>query len=146
MREPSEKQRDEAEGPIPSGRWHGFYVYRHSPARHRMDLTLEFRGGVISGDGIDDIARFYIRGRYEEDTLRCRWTKQYLGMHSVFYEGAFDLGSIWGLWHLPGTRGGFRIWPHGTGEQIALEAYEAIPEEDAVPVGPRIVGDIESDR
>lgn len=124
-------------GLIPSGPWHGFYTYRSRTDRHRMDLRLEFHDGSIAGSGIDDVGRFAIEGTYDPETLRCFWRKTYLGRHTVLYDGAWDLGSIWGLWTIPPwSKGGFRIWPRGTGEGLELTAEAEIDEplRDRVPV------------
>ncbi len=129
----------EAETLIPSGPWHGFYTYRTMSSRHRMDLRLEFRGGKITGTGVDDIGRFAIAGRYDVENLKCTWRKTYLGAHTVLYDGVYDLGSIYGVWTIPpSSKGGFRIWPgaRGEGEARYVEAAEDAPVEESVPVGP----------
>src|SRR5262245_49280334 len=47
----------------PSGPWTGYYIYFHSPSKHRMKLGLTFTpDGKIDGEGIDDVARFVITG------------------------------------------------------------------------------------
>jgi hypothetical protein len=103
---------------IPSGDWRGFYTYGSPTDRHRMDLRLEFANGSIRGDGIDDIGTFTIRGGYD-DSLTCHWTKTY-ATHAVFYQGPFDMGSIYGVWEIPPfSRGGFRIWPGKTSAEVA---------------------------
>ncbi|MCI0342991.1 MAG: hypothetical protein L0216_17925 [Planctomycetales bacterium] len=141
--EPTPEAGAQAEaGPIPSGPWHGFWTYSDSSGRHRQDLHLTFREGRISGDGLDEVGRSLIRGRYEEDSLQCRWTKTYPGSHDVFYSGAYDLGSIWGTWEIPPHgRGGFRIWPgaRGEGAEVELEEEEPVEAEAraAAPAPPR---------
>ncbi len=129
----------EIEGPIPSGPWHGFYTDPRLPGRHFMDLVLEFRGGTISGEGIDDVSPFVIRGGYDAETLACHWTKSYQGRarHSVYYSGAWDLGSIYGTWELGlifKARGGFRIWPGARGEGATMEEEAAEPIDDEVVI------------
>jgi hypothetical protein len=115
--------------PMPSGPWHGFYTYSRSSRRYFMDLGLDFKAGRIDGAGIDGIGRFLIRGSYEPETYRCYWFKEYIGKHDVLYNGAWDMGSIWGLWEIPpSARGGFRIWPGKRGEGQTLELYEEIPQ------------------
>src|SRR5689334_11902900 len=96
----------------PSGPWSGYYLYGHSGERHYMRLGLTFTGdGTISGDGIDDIAPFTIRGSFDGVTNSANWTKSYVGMHSVEYSGLYDGRSICGNWTLLMTTGGFWIWP-----------------------------------
>ena len=114
--------------PIPSGPWHGFYLYRSDGVRHRMDLDLTFEGGSIRGSGIDDVGSFTIRGSYD-DALSCRWVKAY-ATHLVHYAGPFDLGSIYGAWKIPPlSTGGFRIWPGRRGEGVARYVEEEAPAE-----------------
>ena len=79
-----------------------------------MDLILEFRGGIISGEGSDGIGPFVIDGNYSESTLECSWIKTYVGRHSVSYSGYREGKGIWGTWIILHTRGGFQIWPIGS--------------------------------
>lgn len=65
-----------------SGDWTGWYVYSGKPNRHRMDLHLDFKGGMLSGSGTDDIGQFSIRGRYDPKNKEVWWTK---------YEAAWGL-------------------------------------------------------
>jgi len=110
----------------PSGPWTGFYNYSPSD-KHRMDLYLEFRHGRLTGDGIDDVGRFAIRGRYDVAAGECYWTKTYLGAHDVFYQGFREGKGIWGTWNINfghGGHGGFHIWPKGLTEQHSAVAGE----------------------
>ena len=113
---------------FPSGPWTGFYNYRPGD-RHRMDLQLTFANGIMSGDGVDDIGRFTIKGRYNPEKRECDWTKTYLGAHDVFYRGFREGKGIWGTWEITiRDHGGFHIWPRQTGEGEA-EAETAAAEE-----------------
>ena len=115
----------------PSGPWTGYYLYGHDGVRHRMQLHLTFSpNGAIHGDGIDDIARFVISGRFHAPTGSARWTKAYLGLHAVDYSGLYCPRAICGDWRLPGLTGGFWIWPRGEG---GAETEEA-PAEVELPV------------
>lgn len=110
---------------FPSGPWVGYYVYPGSPERHRMDLELTFRGSLVDGQGTDDIARFFIRGRYDGGRLEVWWVKQYPGSHDVYYRGFREGRGIWGVWEIGETsRGGFMIWPRGAGEAGQARAEE----------------------
>jgi hypothetical protein len=82
-----------------------------------MDLELEFAGGNVTGDGIDDVGIFLIKGRYDAANRECHWTKTYSGRHDVFYRGFREGKGIWGTWEI-GERfhGGFHIWPKGVSE------------------------------
>ena len=111
---------------FPSGPWTGFYNYRRSTRKHRMDLTLTFCNHTISGDGTDDIGRFFLAGQFDDAKGECYWTKTYIGAHDVYYRGFRERKGIWGLWELPNESGGFHIWPLGQGE--GEEDYETAEE------------------
>src|SRR5262249_6074089 len=115
---------------FPSGPWTGFYNYGRSTGKHRMDLVLTFCNHTISGDGSDDIGRFFLAGRFDETKGECHWTKTYIGAHDVYYRGFREGKGIWGLWELPNESGGFHIWPRGQGE--GEEDYESA--EEPAPV------------
>ncbi len=85
----------------PSGRWDGFWVQEHI-GRHAMTpFTLNFAGGVVTGDGRDMVGRFTFAGEYDETTGRVKMVKQYFGKHRVLYLGEPDgEGSIQGTWHI----------------------------------------------
>lgn len=106
-----------SQDPFPSGPWTGFYNYSAGGSRHRMDLSLTFHEGMVTGAGADDIGRFVIRGAFDAGTHSVSWVKTYPGRHKVFYRGARDVHGIWGTWDIPPlSRGGFHIWPKGSGE------------------------------
>jgi hypothetical protein len=105
-----------SEGLFPSGPWTEFYNYRPGD-RHRMDLRLTFANGNMSGDGVDDVGRFLIKGRYDAASHECYWTKTYLGAHDVFYRGFREGKGIWGTWEITiQYHGGFHIWPRQASE------------------------------
>ena len=93
----------------------------------------------MTGDGVDDIGRFLIQGRYDAAGGECHWTKQYVGKHSVFYRGFREGRGIWGTWELSRTRGGFHIWPlsSGGGEEVAESKERQEPVE---AIGKPLVG------
>jgi hypothetical protein len=112
-----------------SGPWTGFYTYSDG-RRERMDLSLSFREGVVSGAGRDPVGPFGVLGRYDAETNGIYWTKTYVGRHSVFYKGCRDTRGIWGTWEIPPSgHGGFHIWPEGRGpgraEALKVETEEA---------------------
>src|ERR1039458_3305642 len=95
-----------------------------------MDLLLTFSSGNMTGDGVDDIGRFLIRGRYDATSRECYWTKSYLGAHDVFYRGFREGKGIWGTWEIAiQYHGGFHIWPRqaGKGEERAESAVAEEP-------------------
>ena len=129
-----------SESLFPSGPWTGFYNYLPGD-RHRMDLQLTFSNGNMSGDGADDIGRFFIKGRYDATNRECYWTKTYVGAHDVFYRGFREGKGIWGTWEITiQFHGGFHIWPRqaGAGEATAEvvaseEPVDAIATQEVVP-------------
>lgn len=96
-----------------------------------MDLILEFRRGIVSGEGTDGVGPFVIAGKYSESTLECSWIKTYVGRHSVDYKGFREGKGIWGTWKLPGLKGGFEIWPVGGQE---LTQADSEKESGALPL------------
>lgn len=108
------------------GPWTGFYLYVPGGPKHRMDMDLTFKDGVVTGSGLDDVDRFTIRGRYEVDSHAITWTKAY-PTHTVFYRGCREPVGIWGVWELPGTSGGFHIWPRGEGDGAHESVEESAP-------------------
>ena len=106
----------------PSGPWSGYYLYGLAGPKHRMKLGLSFAlDGKISGEGIDDVGRFAIDGFFDAVSNEARWTKQYIGQHSVDYRGLYDQRTICGNWTLGVGAGGFWIWPDAIGEQDSLQ-------------------------
>jgi len=99
-----------------------------------MDLNLTFANGNLSGDGMDDVGRFLIRGRYDAASRECYWTKRYLGAHDVFYRGFREGKGIWGTWEITiHLHGGFHIWPRGSDEgEASAETAEAEEPVDAI--------------
>ncbi len=130
---------------FPSGPWTGFYNYRPGD-RHRMDLALTFAEGVLSGDGVDDIGRFLIKGRYDAASRECYWTKTYVGAHDVFYRGFREGKGIWGTWEITiQYHGGFHIWPRGAAEGEEQAERAAVEEPvDAVAAQEVAAGGCES--
>ena len=114
-----------SEALFPSGPWVGFYNY-YPGDRHRMDLQLTFAIGNMTGDGVDDIGRFLIKGHYDAASRECYWTKTYVGAHDVFYRGFREGKGIWGTWEIKSlSHGGFHIWPRQAGEGEGRAETEA---------------------
>jgi hypothetical protein len=115
----------------PSGAWRGYYLYGHSGTKHRMSLSLLFReSGRLEGDGVDDVGPFGVEGHFESATSVARWTKSYVGMHTVEYSGLYCQRQICGDWKLHGMTGGFWIWPRGESQFEFGE--EGVEEEEPV--------------
>ena len=122
-----------SESLFPSGPWTGFYNYGPGE-RHRMDLQLTFADGNMSGDGVDDIGRFLLKGRYDTANRECYWTKTYPGSHDVYYRGFREGKGIWGTWEIGLlSHGGFHIWPCQAGEgEAETEKAAAAEPVDAI--------------
>src|SRR5262245_40820864 len=116
-----------------SGPWTGFYTYSND-RRERMDLSLTFKQGVVTGSGNDPVGPFTIQGRYDAESNEVYWTKTYIGRHDVFYKGYRDQRGIWGTWEIRlSGRGGFHIWPKGQGEGETSHAEAEIDVPIRVP-------------
>jgi hypothetical protein len=61
---------------FPSGPWTGFYNCGRSPRKHRMDLALSFTDHAVTGDGNDDIGRFFVTGRFDGTKRRVLLDKE----------------------------------------------------------------------
>lgn len=124
-----------------SGQWVGFYTYSGRSRKFLMDLVLEFKQGIMSGEGYDGIGGFVIAGVYSLVTNECNWRKTYVGRHTVVYRGFGENNGIWGTWTLPDASGGFRIWPLSEGAPpLADEEKEPVQEQEtrSQPVGAHI--------
>lgn len=120
---------------FPSGPWVGFYTYATLTRKYLMDLILEFKNGVMTGEGADGIGNFVISGKYSTQNGECSWVKQYVGRHAVEYTGFREGKGIWGTWKIgPGT-GGFHIWPLSEGEPLKV-AEETIDQTQPAPALP----------
>jgi hypothetical protein len=117
---------------FPSGPWLGFFTYSGRPDRHRMNLGLTFANGTIRGEGTDDIGAFIIHGRYDANAKESHWNKAYIGRHDVYYRGFREGKGIWGTWELDSLRGGFKIWPIGSGTDEDDVKAEALGQEQPV--------------
>jgi len=105
-----------------------------------MDLHLGFSGGIVSGDGVDDVGSFGVHGRYDPGSGECTWTKSYLGAHSVFYRGFAEGKGIWGTWEIPaGSRGGFHIWPRGSEAGLGAAEKAAAKRTARISIPPDLV-------
>jgi hypothetical protein len=109
---------------FPLGQWFGFYTYAGHARRFLMDLVLEFKNGIISGEGADGVGLFVISGSYSTSSGECSWIKQYVGCHAVNYRGFREAKGIWGTWHIGVGKGGFNIWPLAEGEPLAAVEEE----------------------
>jgi hypothetical protein len=117
----------------PSGPWTGYYLYGFAGPKHRMNLGLAFtRDGKIRGEGIDDIATFVIDGLFDGSTREAKWTKAYVGRHTVEYSGIYSQRAICGNWTLAGSTGGFWIRPSAESDKTATQTELEQPLELAL--------------
>jgi hypothetical protein len=73
------------------------------------DLQLAVDGRCLDGVGTDIIGPFTLQGLISDDG-RVSILKDYVGRHSVRYEGQHDgEGRMWGVWSLPGFSGRWMI-------------------------------------
>lgn len=122
---------------FPSGDWYGFYTYQRHPGRHPMDIRFTFEDGRISASGGDPVGEFVLTGDYCEQSRECHWIKRYLGAHSVSYQGFREGKGIWGTWELPLFKGGFHVWPVGTGGRVEHRVEEQAEPASAALDSPR---------
>src|SRR5438105_15558109 len=92
----------------------GFYNYGRIAQKHRMDLGLVFTDSTISGDGSNDIGRFFVTGHFDETNGECSWTKAYIGGHDGFYGGLYGGKGSGGVRELPHDAGRLHIRPVDT--------------------------------
>jgi hypothetical protein len=122
----------ETDARFPSGSWVGHWVQR-GWGKQRTSVALKFCDGRITGEGSDILGKFVFTGHYDLKTGRCEWTKQYVGAHTVRYEGVSEGRELWlwGLWHVKNLRGGFHLWPEGEADPTEKRtgATTEVPEE-----------------
>ncbi|MBX3417342.1 MAG: hypothetical protein KF851_07045 [Pirellulaceae bacterium] len=77
-----------------------------------MNLFLDFGNNQILGQGTDYVGPWSISGVLAPDSRECDWTKQYVGKHSVRYQGTWSETGIRGRWSIGSLiSGDFHIWP-----------------------------------
>jgi len=118
---------NETDSRFPSGPWRGFWLQKTFPGKNWRDLHLTFGDGTVSGLGKDWVGQFVISGHDELEDGRCSLSKQYLGRHTVGYDGYNEGKGIWGNWEMPGVdKGGFHIWPAAGDDPTELRDREAL--------------------
>lgn len=101
----------ESDNRLPTGEWNGFYLEKHQPRRGWMHLYMTFTEGKIKGEGTDYVGPWVANGTYDLDSGKCEWVKQYLGKHTVSYQGQLGDQGIMGQWQIQYLTGEFHIWP-----------------------------------
>lgn len=78
----------------------GWWEQGHLGRQEMVDLTLQFRGEEINGNGRDMVGLFTLRGTLNAQG-EVSLVKQYLGKHSVKYFGRYDgEGILSGEWRI----------------------------------------------
>jgi hypothetical protein len=73
------------------------------------DLSLDFQGPTIVGQGKDIVAPFQLLGKVQSDGS-VELLKRYEGRHQVLYVGTYDgEGTLRGRWDISGYRGEWSI-------------------------------------
>lgn len=128
----------EQDSRFPSGPWQGYFLQPALfPGKSWMDLDLTFSKGMLRGTGRDRVGEFLFRGRYDVKSGKCWWTKRYLGMHDIQYDGYNEGRGVWGVWtdpRNPASRGGFHIWPLAMGDPT----QKRLAAEADVPTDPKV--------
>lgn len=60
-----------------------------------MVIELNFKNGIVSGSGTDDVAPFTWKGKYDLEPMKIYMTKVYR-THTIEYKGDIDENGIWG--------------------------------------------------
>ena len=109
-------------------KWTGWWEQRGLGRRTMYDLVLNVAAdGTVSGRGNDCIAPFTFQGRFRPDGM-VSLVKQYLGRHSVHYEGYNSGEGIFGTWSISGFwTGPFALRPMADGEDAYDEIQELTP-------------------
>lgn len=119
-----------------SGRWCGFWTQPTDSGFHRMELTLRFARGNVSGEGKDEIGPFTIAGRYQLASGQCSWEKRY-PYHTIDYQGVAQTSTIAGRWSHRGSpacwSGDFKLWPEGAAG-LAEEFFITETQPESAPV------------
>jgi len=109
-----------------------------------MSLSLAFVDGRVSGVGLDSVGRFDFGGTYDLKTGRAIMMKQYVGRHTVEYDGINQNDGLWlwGTWNIRSFRGGFHLWPEGEDDptQRRLKAEKEFQEPRRLKRGELVEG------
>lgn len=85
----------------PSGIWRGHWEQVYFGRQPMTDFYLRFTDHEVEGSGVDVIGKFVIHGDYDPAAGEVKFAKQYVGRHTVLYQGRSDgEGSILGKWSI----------------------------------------------
>jgi len=97
-----------------------------------MAVDVKESEGRFEAEGHDEVGRFTLTGERRGPSNRFRWTKSYIGQHSLDYRGQWhdDHSGFVGRWFLEGRCGGtFALWP-GLLEIPPLDLLRQLPSND----------------
>jgi hypothetical protein len=115
--------------------WTGWWEQRGLGRRTMHNLVLDVAAdGAVTGGGEDCIGPFSFDGQCRPDGT-VSLVKQYLGRHSVSYEGRNSGEGIFGTWFIPGlwllapgfNTGKFAIRPIADSTHASREIQELAP-------------------
>lgn len=129
---------------FPSGLWMGYWMQGF--IKGKMQLTLEFIDGTVSGEGTDPVGSFTMKGIYSLKHNMVSMVKQYHGAHSVGYCGCAADGGLNGTWRIPRfpETDEWRLWPVEDEFEIVHLAIET-DDGPVVLVGEVEIEDIEEE-
>jgi len=85
-------------------RWRGFFVQGEDKSVMKLQMVVQPEG--VFGIGTDEVGSFICRGDWFVETNQLRFIKQYIGQHSVIYDGVLTKHKRWeveGFWAIPGN-------------------------------------------
>lgn len=88
--------------------WEGWYEQKGGQYPMKIDNLIVNPTGVMTGNGSDKIGAFTINGFMSQNGT-FSFTKQYIGKHSVNYNGSVGSGTLQGNWTLQQHTGTFCI-------------------------------------
>ena len=110
-------------------RWTGWWEQRGLGRRMMRNLVLNLAAdGTVTGGGDDCIGPFSFKGHFLPDGT-VSLVKQYVGRHSVSYQGHNSGEGIFGTWNISGLwTGQFALRPIAAGDEDAREEiHELVP-------------------
>jgi hypothetical protein len=94
-----------------SGTWNGYYKQKDTQYPFTIQLFLGNYDGSVKGEGTDDIGNFLINGSWNKGDGSIHFAKQYLGAHTVMYDGSLspDGRQMDGKYIVQGASGDFHM-------------------------------------
>ena len=114
----------------PSGRWRGITLCQVHGTKGNVTLHLDFQPRRVHGTCADRRVT-PLQGTYDAERAAWRMVLRYTEDRSDVddWTGFAEGRGIWGTWTCSlGHRGGFRIWPIGSGTGPSFTQAEEVPE------------------